>query len=209
MKTIVSPMVLGLAAAVALGGCGSWKRFAYEGLWRDSWQAPEQVLGALELPPGAHVADIGAGGGYFTFRLADAVGPAGKVYAVDVDPDMTEYLKQRADAEAAHNVEVVLAPYDTPGLAAASVDMLFTCNTYHHLDDPAAYFERARAALRPGGHVAIIDFNGKGWFSWFFAHATPAEQIRADMARAGYEFVAAPDFLGQQNFLIFRVASEQ
>jgi SAM-dependent methyltransferase len=209
VKSIIRPAILGLAAAVALGGCGSWKRFAYEGLWRDRWQEPDRVVTALALPPGAHVADIGAGGGYFTFRLAQAVGPEGNVYAVDVDPDMTEYLTRRAAAEEVGNLDVVLAQPDDPGLAAASVDMLFTCNTYHHLDDPAAYFERARASLRPGGRVAIIDFNGEGWFSWFFAHATPAEQIRVDMERAGYELDTAPDFLGQQNFLIFRVAAAE
>lgn len=193
-----------LLCMLGISGCAQWKRFGYEGWSRDRWQQPEKVLTTLALQPGAQVADIGAGGGYFTFRLAAAVGPQGKVYAVDVDPDMTEYLSQRARDEKVDNVEVVLAQPDAPGLPPGSVDMLFTCNTYHHLDDPVAYFSQAKQSLRPGGRLAILDLNGSGWFSWFFSHATPAAKIRADMQSAGYELVAQPDFLREQNFLLFQ-----
>lgn len=209
MKSPCSLWTVGLVALMLCSGCASLKRFGYEGWGRDRWQQPDKVVDTLALAPGTAVADIGAGGGYFAFRLAEAVGPTGKVYAVDVDPDMTAYLEQRAATEKVQHLEVVLAPTDAPGLAEASVDLLFTCNTYHHLDDPAAYFARAKTSLRPGGRVAILDFNGHGWFSRLFAHATPAEQIRRDMEQAGYDLVAQPDFLSQQNFLIFRVVEAE
>src|SRR3990167_1555747 len=92
-------------------GCASVKRWAYEGFNRDSWQKPEQVVRSLGIKPGDYVADLGAGGGYFTFRLSQAVGSSGKVYAVDVDQGMVEYLKQRTVDEGRRNVEVILAEY--------------------------------------------------------------------------------------------------
>jgi ubiquinone/menaquinone biosynthesis C-methylase UbiE len=191
-------------ALCAAGGCAKWKKFAYEGFNRDSSQQPERVVAALDLKAGDRVADLGAGGGYFAFRLADAVGPTGAVYAIDVDPDMIDYLKTRATADGYQNVSVITASADDAGLAADSVDLLFTCNTYHHLADRTAYFARLRGALRPGGRVAIIDMNGSGWFSWMFGHATPADTIRAEMQAAGYQLAEQHDFLDGQSFLVFR-----
>jgi ubiquinone/menaquinone biosynthesis C-methylase UbiE len=190
---------------VMAGGCAKWKKFAYEGFNRDSSQQPERVIAALDLKPGDRVADLGAGGGYFTFRFADAVGPTGRVYAIDVDPDMIEYLKTRAAADGYQNVEVRAATADDAGLPPDSVDLLFTCNTDHHLDDRSAYFARTRSTLRPGGRVAIIDMNGTGWFSWLFGHATPADTVRAEMQAAGYQLAEQHDFLDGQSFLVFKV----
>jgi len=200
--------IAALTLPIALGGCASWKKFQYEGWGRDGWQQPDRVVAALAIEPGAQVADIGAGGGYFTFRLARAVGPGGLVYAVDIDPDMVGYLRERAREEKAENVVVVEATPSDPGLPAEGVDLLFTCNTYHHLDDPVAYFREARGTLRPGGRVAIIDLDGEGWFSWFFGHATSAEAMRREMDQAGYALVAEPTFLEQQNFMIFAPRDE-
>ena len=171
----------GVALAVALvllsTGCGWARRLAYSGFGRDGWQQPQRVVESLDLRAGQHVADLGAGGGYFTFDLADAVTPEGTVYAVDVDPDMADYLRDRAAESGYPNVQVVLAEYDDPLLPAGQVDLIFTCNTYHHFQDRAAYFERAGRALRPDGRVAIIEFSGKGWFARWFGHFTPSEEM--------------------------------
>jgi len=116
-------------AALTLYGCGALKRFAYEGIGRDSWQKPAEVIALLDLHPGEQVADIGAGGGYFSFRLADAVGPGGRVYAVDVDDDMIEYLRSRAQREGRSNVEVIRGEYGDPLLPDGRIDLVFTCDT--------------------------------------------------------------------------------
>ena len=192
-----------LATLLAASGCASWKRFAYEGWGRDEWQQPERVIEALALRDGERVADVGAGGGYFTFHLAKAVAPDGLVYAVDIDPDMIDLLRDRVRVENARNVEVVTATPDDAGLPPASIDLLFTCNTYHHFDDPVAYFRNARGTLRTGGRVAILDLNDRGWFAWLFGHNTPPEKLRAEMAAAGYRLSAEHTFVAEQTFLVF------
>lgn len=195
---------VGIAVLVLLaGGCARCKRAAYAGWGRDRWQQPERVVETLGIVSGQRIADLGAGGGYFTFRLAEAVGDSGLVYAVDVDADMTGYLEARVAEEGVPNVEVVLAEYDDPLLPDAGVDLIFTCNTYHHLEDRPAYFARVRRALRPGGRVAIVEYEPRGWLQRVFPHSTPTELIRDEMARAGYRLEGEHDFLDRQSFLIF------
>jgi ubiquinone/menaquinone biosynthesis C-methylase UbiE len=197
------PAVLLAAALCAAAGCSDVKRFAYEGVGRDEWQQPGRVVEVLALRPGDRVADLGAGGGYFTFRLADAVGPTGRVFAVDVDPGMTQHLAGRARELGLANVETVLAAEDDPRLPDGAVDLVFTCNTYHHLADRTAYFERLKRDLAPGGRVAVIEYSGHGLFDGLFGHHTSAETIRAEMEAAGYRLLDEPGFLERQHFLIF------
>lgn len=135
--------VVALLVVVAVStGCAALKRREYAGVGRDGRQHTDEVVRALELQPGARVADLGAGGGYFTFPLAKAVGPSGLVYALDIDPDMTEYVQRRAAAEGVQQIHTILAAPDDPHLPADGVDLLFTSNTYHHIGDRVAYFAR-------------------------------------------------------------------
>src|SRR5579864_9384570 len=108
---------------------------ALEAPSRDAWQMPDEVMAHLELKPGDAVADIGAGSGYFTVRFARAVGPGGKVYAVDINPEMLSYIEQRATQEHLNNIQTVLAAPDDPKLPPASVDMIFICDTHQHSDN--------------------------------------------------------------------------
>lgn len=194
------PIVLG---AVLSDGCTALKRFAYEGLGRDDWQQPERVISALGIQRGEDIADLGAGGGYFTFRLADATGSSGTVYAVDVDRGMVEHLTQRAQEDGYKNVKAILSEYHDPLLPQDGVDLIFSCNTYHHLKKRVDYFANIRKYLRDGGRVAIIDFAGKTWFQRLFGHTTPVEIIRSEMVAAGYRLNDEHDFLDKQGFLVF------
>jgi ubiquinone/menaquinone biosynthesis C-methylase UbiE len=202
MKRVARPIVVACVLASLASGCANVKRFLYEGFGRDGWQRPEEVIRALEIQPGQRVADLGAGGGYFTFRLADALGAGGIVYAVDVDEDMIDYLRARTREEGRGNVEVVAARFDDP-LLPEPVDVIFTCNTYHHIEDRPAYFARAARYLRPGGRIAIVELNGSGWFASLFGHYTAPDEIRDEMSNAGYRRIAAYDFLARQSFQIF------
>lgn len=196
------PIVI-ILLITACSGCTDVKRWLYEGFGRDEWQHPEEVVLALHLKAGDAVADLGAGSGYFTFRLADAVGPTGKVHAVDIDPDMTEYVTRRARELNYHNIEVVAAKPDDPLLPKSGVDVIFTCITYHHLHDRTAYLFRLRQYLRPHGRLAIIDFNGEGWFTRLIGHWTQREVILQELQQAGYSLQQELTFLPNQVFLVF------
>jgi predicted methyltransferase len=188
-------------------GCTYIKRFAYEGWGRDKWQQPDKVIESLQIHPGDQVADLGSGGGYFTFRLAKAVGPSGHVYAVDVDEGLLDYIARRARDESADNVSIILAKYEDPLLPEDGVDFVFTSNTYHHLEDRIVYFRNALKYLRTGGRVAIVEHAGKGWFDRWFGHWTSSETIRAEMEAAGYRLQREFTFLPRQFFLVFTAAS--
>jgi ubiquinone/menaquinone biosynthesis C-methylase UbiE len=201
-------VLVGLSLALLGVNCASVKQRMYEGGGRDEWQQPERVIETLALQPGLRVADLGSGSGYFTLRLASAVAPDGRVYAVDVDPDINALLEKRLLEEGIGNVAVLLATPEDPGLPEAGVDLLFTSNTFHHLPDPASYFAQVKPALGPGGRVAIIEYDpGKsGWFTRTFGHATTPDEITAALQAAGYRRVASHDFLEQQCFLVFEPA---
>jgi arsenite methyltransferase len=194
------------AASIALlflllSGCVTAKRFAYSGIDRNRWQHPDEVIQALQIRPGEDVADLGSGGGYFTFRLADAVGPNGKVYAVDIDKWMLDDLSSRASKDGYTSVVTVLAMRDDPRLPQDGIDLIFTCNTYHHLTDRTDYFRHAKRYLRPDGRIAVIDFNGTG--VTFGHHWTKKSVIESEMDAAGYKLEKDLSFLEYQSFLIF------
>jgi ubiquinone/menaquinone biosynthesis C-methylase UbiE len=183
-----------------LSGCA---QLAYESMndpSRDAWQQPEDVVQALDIANGARVADLGAGGGYFTFPLADAVGPEGRVYAVDVEEASLRFIDKRARELGFRNIALILAMPDDALLPADGVDLIFTSNTYHHLTDRVAYFKSLMRHLRSAGRVAIIEYKDTGWFG----HATPKETVRREMETAGYRLVKDFDFLPKQHFQIFK-----
>ena len=192
-----------VAGLVFLASCTALKRYAYEGFGRDGWQKPDEVVAALALRAGDRVADLGSGGGYFTFRFSKAVGPTGKVYAVDVDSEMLDYVAGRAKEDGSRNIETVAARYDDPLLPESGVDLIFTSNVYHHIANRVKYFADAARYLRPGGRIAIVDFDGRHWSAGFVGHYTPVEVIKKEMEEAGYRLEQEFDFLDRQSFLVF------
>jgi arsenite methyltransferase len=200
-------VVLTVLVAIS-AGCGSFKRWMYAGGDRDEWQQPDRVVKALEIRPGMRVADLGAGGGYFTFRFADAVGDDGQVFAVDVDEGMLAYIADEAAAQGDDQIQTVLAEFDDPLIPGDGVDLLFTSNTYHHLSEREAYFRNAARYLRPGARVAVVEYAGDkgGWFVRWFGHTTSGDEIRQEMTAAGYRELASHDWLERQSFLVFTLA---
>jgi arsenite methyltransferase len=186
-----------------IAGCARLKQCAYEGFNRDQWQQRDRVIESLQIRPGDRVADIGSGSGYFVFALAKAVGPDGKVYAVDVDPAMNDLVAERAKKERTVNVEVILAKPDDPILPLTGVDLIFTSNTYHHIDNRVGYLTNLRKYLRPNGRIAIVEFDRRGWFQGMLKHYTPSEFIKREMEQAGYSLQQEFNFLDRQSFLIF------
>ena len=181
-------------------GAEQWAHY-FDDPARDAWQKPHEVIQALALSRGSKVADIGAGTGYFTVRLAHRVG-SGRVYAVDIEPDMVRYLNNRAKREKLGNVRAVLATPGDPRLPER-VDRVLVVDTYHHIESREAYFRKLRNYLRPNAEVAIIDFTRDAPMGPPVEARLPAEQVRAEMQRAGYRLLRAPDVLPNQYFLVF------
>jgi len=172
---------------------------------RDAWQRPGQLVSALALRPGQHVADLGAGTGYFSRYLSRAVGPTGAVLAVDPEPNLVAYLRDRAEREGTANVVPVLASRDNPRLPPGSVDVVLVVDTYHHIDARVAYFGALRGALRPGGRVAVVDWQKRPLpVGPEMDHKLAREQVVEEMGRAGYALVEEPNTLPYQYVLIFR-----
>ena len=172
---------------------------------RDAWQKPHEVIAALGLPPDAVVADLGAGTGYFSARLANML-PKGRVYAVDIEPDLVKYLGERAKREGLSNLAPVLVKPDDPRLPE-KVDLVLLVDVYHHIEDRSRYFGRLAPSLKPGGRVAIIDFRMDAENGPPRAARIAPDKVRAEMAAAGFvpqaTSGASLDFLPEQYFLIF------
>jgi len=166
---------------------------------------PDEILEALALQQGQKVADIGAGGGYFSLRLAEAVGKDGRLFAVDTNPKFVEFIKSSAGEKGLDNVETVLTAEDNPTLPEKSIDLIFMRNVCHHLPNRVEYFKKLKDALKPEGRIAIIEYRAGGCFSFHrkFGHYVPKESIIAEMKEAGYRLENDLDFLPEQSFMIF------
>jgi arsenite methyltransferase len=193
--------VQGLAARLG-SGFARLRGALYSGFGRDRWQKPDDVIATLGLKPGDRVADLGSGGGYFTFRLARAVGPTGVVFAVDRDGGLLEEIGRRATRENTANVRTVDARDDDPALPEP-VQLVFVSNAYHHLENRVDYFRGASRYLAPGGRIAILEGKREGLMARLFGHATSPATIRAEMRSAGYRVVDAHDLLHRESFLVF------
>ena len=171
---------------------------------RDAWQIPDKVIAALKLKPGQVVADLGAGTGYFTVRLARSAA-APKVYGVDIEPSMVNYIRERLAKEGLKNVVAVQASEDNANLPEP-VDLVLIVDTFHHIGNREAYFRRLGKSLKPGGRVAIIDFRPDSPDGPPKEFRFPPEKVKREMANAGYAMAEQLDFLPRQQFLIFKLA---
>jgi len=173
----------------------------------DPKNKPDQILETIALQLGQNVADIGAGGGYFSLRFAEAVGNEGHVFAVDTNSSFLEFIKESAEEKGLDNVETVLATEDGLNLPE-NVDLVFIRNVCHHIPNRVEYFRKLKSSLKPNGKVAIIEYKrGGGLFSFrrMFGHHVPKEIIVEEMNKAGYRLEKGFDFLPEQSFTIFSV----
>ena len=128
---------------------------------REQWNKPDQIMDALGIAEGSIVADLGAGGGWFTIRLARRVGPNGRVYAQDIQPEMIGAIKRRVDREGLKNVEIVLGTTADPHLPAP-VDVVLIMDVYHEMDDPVTVLKNVARYLKPQGRLGIVGYNPGG-----------------------------------------------
>ena len=171
------------------------ERFArhFDDPTRDAWQRPAEVVKLMHLQAGQVVADIGAGTGYFLSHLAQAVGPKGRVLALDVEPNMVEYMRRRAHESSLVQVEAVAIPPDDPKLAPGSVDRILIVNTWHHIDRRSAYAAKLAQALKRGGTVWIVDFTRESDIGPPADHRLSAEEVVAELSGGGLTAVVVTE----------------
>jgi predicted methyltransferase len=174
---------------------------------RDQDQKPAQVIDALGLKPGMRVADLGAGSGYFTRRFVEAVTETGKVYVIDVEPEALKYVEDSlVHMHRPFEAEFILARPDNPKIPVESVDIIFVCNTYHHLEDRTVYFRNTRSSLKPAGRIVIIDYyhdDRSGELGFPKRHLVAPDKVVEEMTGAGYRLTKEHTFLPKQYFLEF------
>lgn len=176
---------------------------------RDTFQKPDEVMRALALRPGERVADVGAGSGYFTLRLARAVGPTGLVLAIDINPDLLAFLDRRAKEEGLANVKSLRVEKDDPKLPPGGIDTILMVDTFHYVKERAAYARKLRAGLAPGGRIVVIDY-----LPWAGCPGAPRPERRLSretvdeaMAAAGLAPASVHEFLPEQFFVEYKTRS--
>jgi arsenite methyltransferase len=171
---------------------------------RDAEQKPQEVIKALGIKEGETIADIGAGSGYFAFKFAPHVGSKGRVYAVDINPDMILFMNRHIRDNTVNNVVTMLSANDDPLLLDGSIDRFFICNTWHHVPNQNHYIALMKKMLRPGGQIIVIDYHKKE-----LPVGPPPEmkmaraEVVKEMEAGGFKLAKEHTFLPYQYFLVF------
>jgi len=210
VAVLTTALLAGASAALAQGAGQSrhGRLFPPEDLGllespdRDVWQKPERIMDALGIADGSKVADVGAGGGWFTVRLARRVGPNGRVYAEDVQPQMLEATQRRAVRERLGNIIYKTGSASDPMLPRATLDAVLIVDAYGEIPNPSLFLKNVRASLKPGGRVGIVDYKRQGGGPGGDNRPDPASVEEVARA-AGLRLVARETFLPFQFFLVF------
>jgi len=200
VSVLLFPVVM-----LSLSGCSSLTAYVYNRSASAPANKPDEIIRHLEIEPGMQIADLGAGGGYYTLRFAQLAGEEGKVYAVDVNEKLLKIIEEEGAIRELKNIRTILASPDDSLLPEKSVDLVFVRNVYHHLPSPEEYFRGLKKKLKPGGRVAIVEYGNLGCFSFIriFGHYTAEEEIIESMRRSGYRLVQKYDFLEKQSFTLY------
>ena len=172
---------------------------------REREEAPSKAIEALDIKTGQVVADVGAGSGYYTVRLAGRVGASGKVFATDIQPQMLALVRQRVVSDRLTQVEVVQATATDCGLPANQLDLILMVDVYHELASPQAVLRQLRAALKPDGRLVLIEFRKESaWVPIREEHKMSVKEARMELESEGYRFERVIDVLPWQHILVFR-----
>jgi SAM-dependent methyltransferase len=175
---------------------------------RKDWQKPEEVIALMEIQPDMTVADIGAGTGYFLGSLSNAVGVHGTVLGLDVEPNLVDFMNDRAKHEGWSNVEVRTVQPDDPGLHGSTVDRILIVNTWHHINDRERYSRKLYDALTPGGEILVVDFTHQS------SHGPPVlqrlrpEEVMAELQAGGLDVEILKESLPDQYIVVGRRPQE-
>jgi ubiquinone/menaquinone biosynthesis C-methylase UbiE len=172
---------------------------------RESEEHPDEALDLLKIPKGAAVADIGAGVGYFTWRLAERVGPKGVVYGEDIQPRMLELLNRNMRERKISNVRAVLGAVDDPKLPKESLDLVLLVDVYHEFSEPEKMLDAIRESLKPGGRLVLLEYRAEDPAVPIRPeHKMTVKQVRDEVEPEGFRFDRSIEKLPEQHIIVFR-----
>jgi predicted methyltransferase len=176
---------------------------------REAEERSDLIVAALGVKPGQTIADLGAGSGYYTFRIAPLVQPHGIVLAIDIEPMMLNAIRERVRREGVTNVEAIRGAARDPNLAARSIDLLFMIDVYHELEFPHETMEKVRRALKPGGRVAVIEFRAEDpRVAIKDLHKMSEAQIIRELTAVGFRHVSTVRTLPLQHLVWFEASGD-
>ena len=172
---------------------------------REGEEHPDEALDAIGITAGSTVADIGAGAGYMTWRMAERVGPSGKVYANDIQPKMLDLLRHNMAERKLTNVTPVLGAVDDPKLPRASIDVVLLVDVYHEFSEPQKMLQRIRESLRPDGRIVLLEYRGEDPAVPIRPeHKMTVQQVKAELEPEGFRLDRVSEVLPRQHILIFK-----
>ncbi|MEM7145757.1 MAG: class I SAM-dependent methyltransferase [Verrucomicrobiota bacterium] len=193
---------MGREIARAIGGHGAIQWL--ERPEREQEESPDEVVANLELNPGDHVADIGSGSGYFTFRIAEKI-PDGKIYAVDIDQPMLDFIADRAEERQMKNITPHMGTLTDTRLPENSIDLVLIVDAYHEFSHPREMMSSIVKALKPGGRLVQLEYRKEDISIPIKPlHKMSQKQVVKELDAVGLEHVETRDFLDLQHFMIFR-----
>jgi ubiquinone/menaquinone biosynthesis C-methylase UbiE len=188
------------AGVMGMGGAGWLVRPE-----REEEEQPDKALDAIGIVKGSTVADVGAGAGYMTWRMAERVGPTGKVYANDIQPKMLELLGANMKDRGLTNVETVLGTFDDPKLPAGKIDLILLVDVYHEFSEPQKMLAHMREALKPDGRLVLLEYRAEDpKVPIRPEHKMTVAQVKAELEPEGFRLDRVLDALPRQHILIFR-----
>jgi protein-L-isoaspartate O-methyltransferase len=191
-----------LAPTMGVGGAGWLDRPE-----REREEAPSKAIAALDIPAGAAVADVGAGSGYYTVRLAKVVGPTGRVVATDLQPGMLALIREKVAREKLSNVEIVQGRADDPVLPGAAFDLILMVDVYHELASPQVFVRKLKEALKPDGRLVLIEFRLEDpRVPIREEHKMSVSQVRQELGADGFQIERVIDVLPWQHIIVLRPA---
>ena len=189
------------APVMGVGGAGWLERPE-----REDEEAPSKALDALELKPGMIVADIGAGSGYYSTRIAKRVGPSGRVYATDIQQGMIDILDRRIKSEGLTNITTVLGGMDDPKLPPASIDLAIMVDVYHELQQPQVFLQRLKETFKPNGRLVLLEFRKEDpKVPILEVHKMSVAEVKQEMEAEGFVLDKVIDVLPWQHIIVLRV----
>jgi len=203
MKTTIGFCLIILVMVFCSKCTSSSQQNSFNDLASEEQWKPDEIMKTLNIQEGWSIGDLGAGGGYFTYRFAESTGKNGKVYAADINPDFLKGIEDTAKEKGLQNIVTVLSTEDDSKFENGSLDLVFIRNTFHHFENKGMYLKKLITKLKEDGSIVIIDYK-EGASFWLFGHDVSRDEILSAAKSANLKIENEYDFLENQYFFVLK-----